>query len=59
MKIKTEDKTYPVLELKKNSAGYSVTCPKGLWSVSGADKKTVVSEALRYFFLYAVGGEYK
>ncbi len=46
------------LEVKEKDGRYSIDCPLGLWRVSGGDKKTVVAEAMRYFWQYAEGGEY-
>ncbi len=46
------------LEVKEKDGMYSIDCPLGLWGVTGSDKKTVVAEAMRYFWQYAGDGEY-
>ena len=43
---------------RKTKNGYSVKCRKGLWAVSGPNKKFVEKEAMRYFVQYYMDGEY-
>lgn len=44
---------------KIDEYGYTISCKKGLWSVSSLDRKQALAEAKHYFIQYYEDGEYK